>query len=242
MNIAKLAIKRPTLITAIIVIMLVVGGIFYARMPVNMFPDVNFPYIIVTTVYPGAGPEEVETLISKKLEEQVGSISGLKNVSSISQDGVSMVIGEFTLETDPKYAEQQVKDKIALIKDQLPDDAKDSIVSRVDPADMPVVIMGLKANGLSPNELYDLADNRIRNLMEQVPNISSVMVFGGTKREIHVDLDRNKLKEYETLVNEKLALVESKKKEIENRIDQEKKKQTDDVTKKAKEALKKIFK
>ncbi len=200
MNIAKLAIKRPTLITAIIVIMLVVGGIFYARMPVNMFPDVNFPYIIVTTVYPGAGPEEVETLISKKLEEQVGSISGLKNVSSISQDGVSMVIGEFTLETDPKYAEQQVKDKIALIKDQLPDDAKDSIVSRVDPADMPVVIMGLKANGLSPNELYDLADNRIRNLMEQVPNISSVMVFGGTKREIHVDLDRNKLKEYETNV------------------------------------------
>lgn len=197
MNLAKLAIRRPTFITAIIAAMLVVGFIMMQRLPVDMFPDVNFPFISVTTVYPGAGPKEIETLITKKVETQISSIAGLKNVTSISQDGVSLVWGEFTLETDPKYAEQQVKDKVDSIRNDLPTDIKDPIIKKYDPADQPIMILSLKAD-LSPTELYDLADITVRNKLEQVPNVGAVEIVGGTKREIHVDLDRRKLKDYET--------------------------------------------
>ncbi len=102
MNLANLSIKRPTFITALILVVLIVGLIFMARMGVDMFPDVNFPYISVTTQYSGAGPEEIETQITKKLEEQISKISGLKYVYSVSQDGYSIVWAEFTLETDAK--------------------------------------------------------------------------------------------------------------------------------------------
>lgn len=199
MNISHLSIKRPTFITAIIVSTLVVGYIFMKRMSVDMFPDVNFPFVAVTTVYPGAGPKEIETLISKKLEEQIGSISGLKNVTSISQDGVSVVWGEFTLETDAKYAEQQVKDKVAQVRNDLPDDIEEPVIKRFDPADSPVMTMSLEAQ-LTPAELYDLADTTVKTAFEKVKNVSSVDILGGTKREIHVDLDLAKLKDYETSV------------------------------------------
>ncbi|NTV52649.1 MAG: efflux RND transporter permease subunit [Candidatus Firestonebacteria bacterium] len=206
MNLAGLSIKRPTFITAVLVIMLLVGLLFMSRMSVDMFPDVNFPFITVTTIYPGAGPKEVETLISKVLEEQIASISGLKNVTSVSQDGVSSVWGEFTLETDPKYAEQQIKDKVAQVRNRFPADAKEPVIRRYDPADRPVVMMSLTAD-LPGQELYDLADNTIRNTLEQVSNVSSVEIVGGTKREIHADLDLAKLKEYEVGVSQVVGRV-----------------------------------
>ena len=199
MNIARISIKRPTFISAIVVIMLVVGFIFMNRMSVDMFPDVNFPYVMVNTVYPGAGPKEMETLVSKVLEEQISSISGLKNVTSVSHDGVSMVFGEFTLETDPRYAEQQVKDKVAQVRNKLPDDIYEPVIKRFDPADRPIFTMSLTA-ALAPVELYDLADTIIKNGLEQVSNVSSVEIIGGTRREIQVNLDLDKLKEYETNV------------------------------------------
>lgn len=199
MNLAQLGIKRPTFVSAIIIAILIVGGIFYVRMPVDMFPDVNFPFIMVTTVYPGAGPKEMETLVSRILEEQISSISGLKNVTSTSQDGVSLVFGEFTLETDPKYAEQQVKDKVAQVRNRLPEDIKEPVIKRFDPSDQPVMTVSLTGL-LNQTELYDLADNAVKNGFEQVANVSSVDIIGGTKREIHVELDRKKLKEYDTTV------------------------------------------
>jgi HAE1 family hydrophobic/amphiphilic exporter-1 len=199
MNLARISIKRPTFITAVIITMLIVGFICMNRMSVDLFPDINFPFVAVTTVYPGAGPREMETLVSRKLEEQISSIAGLKNVTSVSQDGVSMVWGEFTLETDPKYAEQQVKDKVALVRNQLPQDIKEPIIQRFDPSDQPVMIASLKAD-LTPAQLYDLADTTVKNGLEQVANTSKVDIIGGSKREVHVDLDMNKLKDYETSV------------------------------------------
>ena len=121
----------------------------------------------------------------------------MKNVTSINQDGVSLVYGEFTLETDPKYAEQQVKDKIALVRSDLPDGIKEPVVKRMDPADQPVMIVSLTSD-LPPTALYDVADTTVRDGLEQVPNVSNIDVIGGVKREIHVDLDLKKMKDYET--------------------------------------------
>lgn len=199
MSLASLSIKRPMFITSIMVVMLILGGIFMSRMSVDMFPDINFPFVSITTIYPGAGPKELETLVSKPLEEQMSSISGLQHVSSINQDSISIVFGEFTLESDFKYAEQQVKDKLAQARNRLPKDIQEPIVRRFDPSDRPTLSFSLTAD-LPPVELFNLADITIRNSLEQVKNVSKVDIIGGTKREIRVELDREKLKEYETSI------------------------------------------
>jgi hydrophobic/amphiphilic exporter-1 (mainly G- bacteria), HAE1 family len=199
MNLAKLSIKRPTFITSLIVVMLIIGFIFMKRMSVDMFPDVNFPFVMITTVYPGAGPEEIERLVSKPLEEEISSISGLKNVYSMSQDGVSLVYGEFTLETDPQYAEEQVKAKVSQIRGNLPDEVKEPVIRRYDPSDSPIMMFTLHGK-LSDTALYDFADTVIKDKLSQVKNVSNVQILGGKKREIHINLDYSKLKEYETSV------------------------------------------
>jgi HAE1 family hydrophobic/amphiphilic exporter-1 len=113
MNIARLAIKRPILITSIVFTILFVGLISMSRLGIDMYPDVQFPYVIVQTIYQGSAPEEIENLISKPIEDEISSISGLKRVSSRNMESVSVVMCQFNLGVDIKYAEQQVKDKVA---------------------------------------------------------------------------------------------------------------------------------
>src|SRR5690606_27193784 len=108
-----------------------------------------------------------------------------------NQEGVSIVVAEFTLETDIKYAEQQVRDKVASARVELPDDAEESTIRRLDPADQPIVIMALSID-LEPGELYDLADEVLKPKLEQVNQVGLVEILGGRKREIHVELDRQK--------------------------------------------------
>ncbi|RYZ67415.1 MAG: efflux RND transporter permease subunit, partial [Proteobacteria bacterium] len=172
----------------------------FKRLGVDLFPNITFPVITVFTGYPGAGPKEVENLISKILEEQIASTPGLKAVRSMNREGLSIVSAEFTLETDVKYAEQQVRDKVSAAKRRLPNDVLEPIIRRLDPSEQPVSIMALEAD-LSPTELYDLADRVIRPTFEQIPQVALVDIVGGRKREIHVVLDRQKLKQHELSVS-----------------------------------------
>jgi HAE1 family hydrophobic/amphiphilic exporter-1 len=200
MNLAALSIKRPTFITCIIIAMLIVGYLAFKRLGVDLFPNITFPVVTVYTTYPGAGPKEIEILVSKVIEEQVSSTPGVKWVRSISREGLSIVIAEFSLETDVKYAEQQVKDKVALAKRKLPDGIQDSIIRRIEPSEQPVVTLAVEAD-LPPTKLYELADLTIRPRFEQIPQVGLVDVIGGRKREIHVVLDRDKMKDRELSVN-----------------------------------------
>jgi len=193
MNLADLAIKRPTFITCIVILMLSIGLISMSRVGVDLFPDVTLPVITVQTNYPGAAPNEIETLISKPLEDEMSTISGIKRLSSINQEGVSMVVAEFTLSTDIKVAEQQVRDHAAAAKMNFPDDVTDDpIIRRVDPSDQPILILSLNAD-LPEAKLYDLANEYIKPRFEQVNQVGKVEIWGGRKREIQVQLDRNKL-------------------------------------------------
>ena len=200
MNLASLSIKRPVFITCLVLAMLAAGGMSFVKLGVDLFPNVTFPFVSVWTVYPGAGPKEIETLVSKLLEEQIATIPGLKSVGSVNQEGLSVVSAEFTLETDVKYAEQQVKDKIALVRRNLPDGAEEPLVRRIDPSEQPVAIIAVQAD-LPPTQLFDLADRTVRPLFEQIPHVGLVEVLGGRKREIHVLLDRQKMKARELSVN-----------------------------------------
>ncbi|MBL8018474.1 MAG: efflux RND transporter permease subunit [Leptospirales bacterium] len=192
MSIASLSIRRPIFITSLVLLLIITGFFSLTRLGVDLFPDVTFPFVAVNTIYKGAGPEEVENLISRPLEEELSSIQGLKRLTSRSQEGFSLVFAEFSLGTDIKYAEQQVRNKVARVKRSLPDGLDDPLVIRLDPADQPVIRYALFAN-LPPAALYELAKEKIKPRLEQVTDVGSVTLIGGVKREIQVEIDRNKL-------------------------------------------------
>jgi hydrophobic/amphiphilic exporter-1 (mainly G- bacteria), HAE1 family len=201
MNLANLSIKRPVFITCLVLMSIAVGVFSLFKLPIDLFPNVTFPVVTVTTIYRGAGPEEIETLISKPLEEELSSLGGIKRLKSVNREGVGIVIAEFSLETDVQYAEQQVRDRVTSARKKFPATGVDeSIIKRIDPADQPVVLVALSAD-LSPAALFDLADKKVKNRFEQVPNVGQVTIIGGRKREVQVQLDRNKLKEKDLSVS-----------------------------------------
>lgn len=192
MNLPKLSIERPVFITSVLLVIMVLGVFSFNKLPVDLFPDVTFPIVTVSTPYPGAGPKEVETLVSKPLEEELGTISGVKTIRSTNREGISVVVAEFTLETDVKYAEQQVRDKVSSARRKLPDDIEEPAIRRIDPADQPILMITLSAD-LPMAQHYDLANEVVRPRIESVNDVGLVEVIGGRKREIHVELDRQKL-------------------------------------------------
>ncbi len=195
MNIVSTSIKRPIFITCIFFLILAVGILSLSRLPIDLFPDVTFPIVTVTTPYPGAGPKEVETLVSKAIEDELSSIAGIKNLRSINKEGASVVIAEFTLKTDVKYAEQQVRDKMGSARRKLPEDVLDYSVRRLDPSDQPIITLGISGSQ-NPSELYDYATETLKPQLQQIDQVGLVEVLGGRKREIHVELNQDKLRAY----------------------------------------------
>ncbi len=195
MNIALFSIKRPIFITSIVLLMMIIGMISFRRLGVDMFPNVEIPVVAVTTIYQGATSEEIENLVSRPIEDELSSISGLKKLSSTNQESVSVVVAEFTLETDFKFAEQQMRDKIAKVRSKLPDDIEEPLFQRFDPSNTPILKLALQAD-LKPAELFDLAKEVIRPQIEQIDNVGTLSIIGGTRREIQIELDRNKLNWY----------------------------------------------
>lgn len=194
MNLPELSIKRPIFITCVFLLMIIVGMLSLKRLPIDILPKVSFPFVSVNTSYDGASPEEVETLLTKPIEDVISSISGLKRLLSVSKNGYSQILAEFKMDSDIKDVEQQIRSKIAGIKDRLPWDAKEPNISRIDPDSQPFLILGLTAD-LPEQELYQLAKHTISPILEQVDQVGFVDITGGCKREIRVKLDVKKLKE-----------------------------------------------
>jgi HAE1 family hydrophobic/amphiphilic exporter-1 len=211
MSLAELSIRRPIFITCVILLTIVAGLISLNRLSVDLFPDVTFPVVVVNTQYSGAGPVEIETQVTKPIEDELSTISGLKKLTSKSLEGVSQVMCEFNIGADIQYAEQQVRDKVAFVKFKLPKEIDEPTIRRIDPADMPILNLALNVDqpGLSTGQLYRIADHIVKSEIQRVSNVGLVEVFGGRKREIQVLLDRKKLKDRElsvTLVAGQLGL------------------------------------
>ena len=199
MNLADISIERPTFITCIVLVMLALGLLAMQRLGVDLFPDVTFPVVVINTPYPGAGPAEIETLVTKPLEDEISTLAGIKRLTSANYEGLSQVIAEFTLETDVKYAEQQIRDRVGATKRKLPKDVKESTIRRIDPSDQPILIFALNAD-LRDDQIFDVADEIVRPKLEQVNQVGMVEIIGGRKRQIRVALDRKKLKAHELSV------------------------------------------
>lgn len=167
-----------------------------SRLPVDLFPDVSFPTVMIDTAYPGAGPAEVESEVSKVIEDELISISGVKKVTSTSREGFSVVSAEFDLKMDIRYAEQQVRAKVDNVRRKLPDDIGQPVIRSISPSDAPIMEIAVSAE-LPDGELFDLADDKMRPMFEQVNQVGRVDILGGRKREVHVTIDIDKAKYFQ---------------------------------------------
>ncbi|MEW5874820.1 MAG: efflux RND transporter permease subunit [Candidatus Zixiibacteriota bacterium] len=201
MILADTSIKRPVFTTMIILALMVLGFFSYARMSVDLFPDVDFPFVVVVTPYPGAGPESVESEITKKIEDQINTISGLKHLQSTSEEGVSTVVAQFELGQDPADKALEVREKISVILGDLPDDAEDPIIQRYDPDEAPII--SLVVSGDRPlREVTTLAKEVIKQRLESASGVGNVQLVGGAEREIQVVLDSRRLEAHTISVHE----------------------------------------
>lgn len=188
MFLAKLSIERPILTTMILMVFIIFGGIAYFGLNLNRMPEVEIPFVSVTTIYPGAGPKETETLITKKIEDAVSTISEIKRIESYSIDGAAISILEFKLSKNVNVANQEVKDKIDQILNDLPNDSRKPIVQKIDLKATPIMTLILSGEQ-DPRELYHLADTRLRDRFSQIAGVADVKITGGQEREIRVSFD-----------------------------------------------------
>jgi HAE1 family hydrophobic/amphiphilic exporter-1 len=206
MKLSDTAIKRPVFTVMMVTALVVLGAFSYNRIPVDLFPDVDFPYVVVMTAYPGADPETIESEVTKLIEDEINTISGLKHITSTSQDGLSMIIAEFELGEKPSDKALEVREKISTITSELPDDAEDPIIQRFDPDAMP--IMSLVVSGDRPlKEITTFSKDVIKKRLEGVPGVGAVQLAGGEEREIQIALDRARLEAFRLPVHEIAAAI-----------------------------------
>ncbi|HEY8269847.1 MAG TPA: efflux RND transporter permease subunit, partial [Pseudobdellovibrionaceae bacterium] len=213
MNLSALSIKRPIFISCIVALMLILGVICLGKMPVDLFPDVTFPIISVQVTYPGASPIDLEKQVSKPIEDELGSLSGLKNMTSNNLDSAAIIILEFKLGTDVKEAEQQVRNRIGNIRRTLPNDIYEPVIRRFDPADQPVITLAITSN-LPPGQAFDVASELIKPQFERINDVGQVTVVGGRKTEIQVLVDKNKIQDRQISMMQIAKRIEETSKDI----------------------------
>ena len=188
MVLSDAALKRPIATSTVVFAVIIIGFFTINRIGIDFLPRIDFPYITIMTVYPGAGPQEVETLISKKIEDAVSEVDGIKYIRSVSTENISQVFIEFELGIDVDFAAIDVREKIDGVKRSLSDEAEDPVILKVDINAKPVMNLVLYGDK-NMRELYDLADQTLRDQLSQIPGMASVDIIGGRQREIQVLVD-----------------------------------------------------
>ena len=195
MKIVNTSIKNPVFITMIILLFVVMGLLSYTRLGVDLLPDISLPIVAVTTVNPGVGPEEMEQQVSKPIEDIISSLNGLKKVSSTSSEGFSIVTAEFDLGIDADKAASDVREKISTIRSSLPREIQEPVIDKFDPSASPIISFAVlsKNKKLSLPEVRTLVEDSIKPKIERLDGVGSVSIIGGLEREIHVDVDLEKI-------------------------------------------------
>ncbi|MCP4682483.1 MAG: efflux RND transporter permease subunit, partial [Desulfobacterales bacterium] len=207
MELIRTFVRRPVTTVMIIMVFVVLGYVSYTRMVVDLFPELKFPLVQIISIYPGAGPEEMESQIIKKIEDEVSNISDIKELNSYIYEGYAFTVVEFNLDVDIDIKALDVKDKVEQIKRELPDAAEDPLVAKFDPLSTPVVKLALISNQMSSRDLYELADKKLKNYFSQVTGVAKVEILGGSKRQINVWAKLDKMAQYGLTINDLLAAV-----------------------------------
>ncbi|MDD2733208.1 MAG: efflux RND transporter permease subunit [Desulfuromonadaceae bacterium] len=209
MILSNTSIKRPIFATVMILALVVLGIFSYRRLSVEMFPNVEFPVISVVTTFPGASPETVERELSKRIEDAVNQVAGVKHVFSTSRESVSTVVVQFRLEEKVNDCAQEVRAKISSIRGTLPTGIEEPIIQKLDFNAAPIAALAVQSSTLTPRELTALVEKKIKKRFESVAGVGKVDMVGGQKREINVDLDPVRLDSLGIGVNDIVTGIKS---------------------------------
>ncbi|WP_378956075.1 efflux RND transporter permease subunit [Pelosinus sp. sgz500959] len=189
-------IKRPVFTTMLVMLLVVFGLGAYPSLGIDLNPDVDFPLVNVSVSYAGASPEEMESLVTKPIEDVVSSLSGIKNLTSVTKEGVSQTTIEFEFGTDPKLAANEVREKVATVRKRLPDQIDEPTIQRFDMGAAPVLYFSMLSNTRSPGEIRKLAVDVVKDELQRIDGVADVSITGATEREIQVQVDSKKLAVY----------------------------------------------
>ncbi|MCB2199100.1 efflux RND transporter permease subunit [bacterium] len=193
MNLAQGPVKRPILTTMVYLIVIVVGVVSFFRLSIDLMPEISFPTISVSTSYENVGPEEMEELVTRPIEEAIAAVQGVEEITSTSTEGNSSVRVSFTWGYDLEAAANDIRDRIDRVLGRLPEDIDRPMIRKFDLSQFPVAILGV-ASDLNPLDLRQIIDDQVKYRLERVNGVAAVDIWGGLSREIHVNLDADKVK------------------------------------------------
>lgn len=196
MQLVKLSIQRATFPIVLFTLFILVGGYFYTKLRYELMPSITTPVITVTTVYPGAGPEEVEQSVSMPVEDALSTLGDLDEITSKSMEGVSLVQLSLSLSADPDLALQEAQRIVNKIRRDLPEDILEPSIDQFDISALPIIKLGVFGN-IQDEELYQLADEFIVPALSKLPGVASVELLGGREREVQVQIDARKMDYYQ---------------------------------------------
>jgi HAE1 family hydrophobic/amphiphilic exporter-1 len=191
-KLAELCVRRPVFATVLVLALVVVGFFAYNQLGVDRFPNVEFPWVVVTTTLPGAAPEEMETEVTDKIEEAINTVSGIEEMMSTSSENVSLVQIQFSLDKNPDVAAQEVRDKVNAILADLPKDVDPPIIQKLNADADPVISIALSGPA-SQREISQYADRVLKRRLETVNGVGQVKLVGQRLRQINVVTDTRKL-------------------------------------------------
>jgi hydrophobic/amphiphilic exporter-1 (mainly G- bacteria), HAE1 family len=203
---ARLAVQRPVLTSMLVMVLVILGSFSYLRLGVDLMPGIDFPVVTISTVYPGAGPEEVETQVTEPVEDAISTVPNLESLTSYSQENVSIVIVEFGYGVDADLAAIEVKDKVDAIRARLPADAEPPTIQKVDIGAMPIVALAL-SGPQSLTALNDFADQVLRDRLARVDGVAIVSISGGREQEVQVRVHPDRLRAYGLAITDLAGLV-----------------------------------
>lgn len=213
MWLVDISIKRPVFAVMMIGALVVLGWISIGRLGVDLFPNIEFPYVAVTTTLEGASPDTMETEVSDVIEENVNTISGIKQLRSTSADGISQVFIEFELSENVDVKAQDVRDKVNIARRDLPEDIDPPVIEKVDPDASPILSIMIAADA-SIGEITTYADEVIKEAVQRLPGVGSVSIVGGRKREIRIWLNADKMRSYGVTADEVVRAVRNEHAEV----------------------------
>ncbi|MCX6543155.1 MAG: efflux RND transporter permease subunit [Acidobacteria bacterium] len=205
MFLSNLSIRRPVVATVMMLTLVTLGLFSVRRLPIDLMPEVEIPVLSILTEFPGASPESVEREVSRKIEEAVNPIAGVKHVASVSREGMSSVVVEFNLEVKINDVSQEARAKINAIRRELPAGMKEPVIQKLDFAAMPVISLAVRSTTLPPRELSTLADRKIKRRLESVAGVAKAKLIGASTREVAIDLDPSRLEALGMGVDEVIA-------------------------------------
>ncbi len=214
MWLTRISVQNPVFAAMMMFALMVLGLFAYKDLGVEEFPNVEFPFVIVSTNYPGASPEVVESDVTRKIEDTVNTISGVKRVISTSYEGRSFIAIEFYLNVPVPVAVQDVRDKIAVLKTEFRDEIKDPIIEKYNPGSTPVLSLAFTSTTLPMRELSTYIDQKISKRLQTVSGVGKVEILGAVKREVRINLKPQALQAYSIGMDEVLRVLKAENSEL----------------------------